>query len=336
MLDLFYWLAYLKIMKANFKISLLIFSVLFGIFLGFKMPASAQETIEPETTTKPFIYEIPLTDLKFSPLSISGSECILNSDDRDSLIIFANPTATSGLSVDLRINNRAAGKYRSILGYDISDCEIPVGATIISATIDLSYIGFDFGDPVGLTIWVYKLTRDEWVETEVSWNNYNLGNAWTIAGGDFTTSAPAGGSAIVPASHATMTWTITDIIQDAIDNEANKVNLLLKYDTEESAGHHDAIFNSREAGANDQILTINYEWEEEEEPVITIETTTYDFIDKYTDASSEASFYLDKRISYGDILLFIPLFFFLIFKIFSVCWNFIFPKSFKALTNNDL
>jgi hypothetical protein len=65
-------------------------------------------------------------------------------------------------------------------------------------------------------------------------------------------------------------------------------------------------------------------------------TTDYEFIEKISDAPEEASFYLDKRISYGDLLIFSVLFLFLLIKIFEICWNFIFPKSIKALTQNDL
>lgn len=65
-------------------------------------------------------------------------------------------------------------------------------------------------------------------------------------------------------------------------------------------------------------------------------TTTLPYIDEISDAPEEASFYLDKRISYGDLAIFSVLLLFLIFKIFAICWNFIFPKSFKALTTNDL
>jgi hypothetical protein len=37
----------------------------------------------------------------------------------------------------------------------------------------------------GTIIRVYKLTRSDWVETEVTWNIYKTGSPWTTAGGDY-------------------------------------------------------------------------------------------------------------------------------------------------------
>lgn len=59
------------------------------------------------------------------------------------------------------------------------------------------------------------------------------------------------------------------------------------------------------------------------------------FISNISDGSG-TDFYLDKRISYGDVWLLIFILMFVIMKIFSIIWNFFVPKMIKALTKNDL
>ncbi len=39
----------------------------------------------------------------------------------------------------------------------------------------------------GQTFYIKRCTRTDWVETEVSWDNYKSGSAWTTAGGDMAT-----------------------------------------------------------------------------------------------------------------------------------------------------
>jgi len=51
---------------------------------------------------------------------------------------------------------------------------------------------------------------------------------------------------------------------------------------------------------------------------------------------TDAHFYLDERITYGDIFLATFMLLFLLAGIFKVVWNFIVPKPVKLLTKNDL
>lgn len=47
-------------------------------------------------------------------------------------------------------------------------------------------------------------------------------------------------------------------------------------------------------------------------------------------------FYLDERISFGDLFIGFFLLIFLMFFIFKAVWTFFMPVSIKALTRNDL
>ncbi|GAI54448.1 unnamed protein product, partial [marine sediment metagenome] len=118
---------------------------------------------------------------------------------------------------------------RSILEFDIS--ELPPGSTLISAILHLYYWALGGKDPLGKTIWAYKLTRTNWVELEATWNIYKTGSNWTAAGGDYVTSTPSGGSTIVPAEYGWMTWNVLAITQDAYDSEI-AAEFLIKFETE--------------------------------------------------------------------------------------------------------
>jgi hypothetical protein len=115
---------------------------------------------------------------------------------------------------------------RTLLEFDISD--LPAGAIIDSAILKLYYYNKADGDPVGRTYWAYKLTRPDWSDSQCKWSVYKTGYSWTNPGGDFVTSNPEGGSAVVPASYGWMSWNIKAIVEDAIANVGGKVEILIK------------------------------------------------------------------------------------------------------------
>lgn len=143
------------------------------------------------------------------------------------------PTANYGTSVALyvRSHDLPDNNDRSILEFDISG--LPADITLISAT--LSLYAWSFASVVGRTYWAYKLTRIDWVEAQATWNIYKTGNNWTVGGGDYVTSEPSGGSAIVPAAAAWMNWDVLAIVQDAYD-EAVAAEFLVRDETENQDG----------------------------------------------------------------------------------------------------
>lgn len=146
--------------------------------------------------------------------------------------LFGHPTYVNrnyGASVNIPVSNYSQAIARSILSFDIS--ALPASPIIASATLKLYYAYYQEIDPVGLTVWAYKLTRPTWVELEASWNSYSTGNAWTTPGGDYVTSNPAGDSIVIPASVGWVEWDIEAIVQDAIDNSLD-VHLLIKFANE--------------------------------------------------------------------------------------------------------
>lgn len=63
-------------------------------------------------------------------------------------------------------------------------------------------------------------------------------------------------------------------------------------------------------------------------------TCSTDFISLIED-NGDAHFYLDERITYGDIFIMSFILLFFLAGIFKLVWDFIFPKTIKALTKND-
>lgn len=57
---------------------------------------------------------------------------------------------------------------------------------------------------------------------------------------------------------------------------------------------------------------------------------------QYVSSTNGAGFYLDQKISYGDIFIVFFLLFFLCWGIFRAVCDFIFPTIIKALTQRDL
>lgn len=151
---------------------------------------------------------------------------------KDTFLSQGAPTTNYGSLTCLFMKNEVNLPLRPILEFDIS--ELPAGATLISASLELYYYLYADNDPVGLTVWAYKLTRTDWVELQATWNNYKTATPWTSAGGDYVTSAPSGGSTTFPAGYGWMTWNVLAIVQDAFDGEIS-AEFLVKFAAEDKA-----------------------------------------------------------------------------------------------------
>lgn len=149
-----------------------------------------------------------------------------------------------GTETFIALNNGPFGAYRPILGFDIST--LSNALLIEEARMKIYYYTEANDDPSGLTVWAYKLTRDDWHEEQSSWNSYKTGSSWSSAGGDYVTSNPSGDSQDMPAAmgHRWMEFDVKDIVQDAIDNELTHVNILVKFADEDDPADHTPSFYS--------------------------------------------------------------------------------------------
>ena len=176
---------------------------------------------------------------------------------KDTCLEKAHPDSNKGAGDYLTLWDNYSTTWRAIPEFALSD--IPAGATISSATLRLYYYFYSAANPVGKTVWAYKLTRTDWVELEATWNAYKTGSSWTAAGGDYVTSSPAGGSTVFPASYDWMSWNVLAIVQDAYTNGI-PAEFLVKFANEIWSGGIDsyAVFHSKEYGSLIPELVIEY------------------------------------------------------------------------------
>jgi hypothetical protein len=169
------------------------------------------------------------------------------------------------LEVAVSNTNGTQQRERSLLRFDISS--IPAGSQILSATLSLFYydsISLSTSSPYGRTYWAYMLTQTAWDENLTNWNNYDGTNAWTTAGGDYTTKD--GASTTVPRYFDWMSWAVTNQVKTQYSSGSGTANFIMK-DGTESVDYNASIgcdFVSRES-----VTSVNLE------PVLTVEYSTY-------------------------------------------------------------
>jgi len=194
------------------------------------------------------------------PIDVDSTELVVQPSSKDTYFRLSYPDNNYGGLAYLTINDDWDNVYRGILEFDISG--LPSGATLDSASFQLYYGSKSGTDPSGKTVWAYKLTRTDWVESEATWNSYKSGSAWTDAGGDYVTSSPSGGSTTFPASYGWVAWNVLAIVQDAYDN-TNPAEFLVKFEDETlTSGYGYATLYPREYTTDPDLqptLVIEYE-----------------------------------------------------------------------------
>jgi len=168
-----------------------------------------------------------------------------------------NPTTNNGTGTEIRLTSWTGGARRSILAFDgITD--IPADATIDDATLSVYYFAWGTSDPVGKNQLFYKLDRNDWVESQATWNVYSTGNSWASAGGDYSTMLS---SSTIPASVGNwVSVDITSYVASLYASSTDEANLLMRFATE-NTGDTTARYYSREYTGDTSLtpkLVINY------------------------------------------------------------------------------
>lgn len=176
----------------------------------------------------------------------------LQDADKDTFVSNASKNTNYGSATYINAGDRLDNETRGIIEFVLTG--LPAGATISSATLSLYYYYYvpppSWIDPVGKTIMAYKVTRTDWVEAQATWNIYKTANNWSVAGGDYVTSNPAGASSVVPAGYGWMTWDVAALVQEANDASA-ALELIIRFLNEAQGSNYSAMrFYSAEYTTN--------------------------------------------------------------------------------------
>lgn len=170
---------------------------------------------------------------------------------KDNYIDSSNPNTNYGTGTALALYNNTGLKDRILLTFDISAFTLPSSAVDTAKMYLYYYASIADIDVVGLKVNVYKLRRNDWHETESTWNVYKSSTNWGTAGAGNTTSdidTTIASSFNFPAAASWIEIDVKDIVIDAIDNASSIVNLRLNFDVETAGAgaSSGAVFYSSE------------------------------------------------------------------------------------------
>lgn len=147
----------------------------------------------------------------------------------DASINSLSPNLNSGGGTQLKIGFETGAKatfsHRGVFRFSLA--EFPNQATVDSASLSLRYIDNGLGFPATVN---YITTHfNDWVEGNVTWNDYTFSNPWNTPGGDFDTTDRAlfNFSTVHPPDG----FTIIDVkalVERAIAAGRNQLNVLVK------------------------------------------------------------------------------------------------------------
>lgn len=142
------------------------------------------------------------------------------------------PNANFGTANPTRVE-RLGGLPGDPIGRTLMDADIsaiPAGNVIASTS--MLEINVQSRSSSSEPTTIHRITQAAWTEAGVTWNKYDGTNSWTTPGGDYSTPAvPFTG----PAANGWLTITGADLaafLQDALDNQAGIVRILLRVDDE--------------------------------------------------------------------------------------------------------
>jgi hypothetical protein len=153
----------------------------------------------------------------------------------------SSATTNYGSATTLLVGDSANGNQRSILTFTLPN---------ISGTITNIKLHVVFSSTLTKSMNAHLLTRNNWVENQATWNIYSTGNNWTSSGGDYSTL-------IGNTSSISNTDTIFDFGTSTNSSFNDRLDILLKLNTESSSGWS-LPFNSVENSTGKPYLEITY------------------------------------------------------------------------------
>lgn len=152
------------------------------------------------------------------------------------------PTTNLDTSMDVGLffsGGSKAVSRRSLITFDLasalSGSALVAGDLVTGAQLDIDVLTIVGASSEPATM--HRVTRADWVESQMTWNIYKTANNWTTAGGDIDATTPTPKAFTMPA--ATGAYTLSGIgtfVQDALDNRSKLFNVRLKLDDEANDG----------------------------------------------------------------------------------------------------
>jgi choice-of-anchor C domain-containing protein len=137
----------------------------------------------------------------------------------DTYVASAFTTTNYGNSTSLIVNRSGGGigSQRPLIFFSISD--IPTGATITSATLELNATAVSGS----MSVEVYRMTR-AWSENGATWNTSDGSTSWTTVGGDFNATAV---STITASATGIHSFDITSLVSGWHEGTFSNFGLIL-------------------------------------------------------------------------------------------------------------
>ncbi len=179
----------------------------------------------------------------------------------DAMISQPSPDTNYGANGTCELNifylgQTKTGWTRVVANFDVS--AIPAGSVISSAKL-VRY--FNSTSPGGNDEKISRCKRPaDWVEGEVTWNDYKLSAPWTNGGGDYDDASPGVLIAALPSgSGSHETAGLGPYVEDALANRGGVVSLHHRLAAEAPGASRYYIWRSSEFGSDEWRLVVDYE-----------------------------------------------------------------------------
>jgi hypothetical protein len=145
--------------------------------------------------------------------------------------------APDGLDIKNIVGVDLTKYFRTWLHFNL--VSIPTDSVITSALLKMSVKATN---ATGAECTIHRLTQPDWLEEQLTWYDYNTGASlsWVTPGGDYTATGAITYNMAVATGTDAQVVDITTLVQDAIDNRAKQLHLLIKK-TVETVGSFSGI-----------------------------------------------------------------------------------------------
>jgi len=196
-------------------------------------------TLIPKTTVALGILVLVVPGAIAAPLELAPSQ--------DARILRLGGYGDANFATDiLSVYTFQDNIQRSLIQFDLSQVGLTPGMRVGSAQLVLT-ASTSYGPSNGKPMEAYRVTR-EWAETGLTWNRADVGEPWSVPGGDYagvvsgSADSPWAVNTSSPATGEVVTWDVTRLVDLWLEGMAPNYGLLLT----SSEGNY-LVFQQRES-----------------------------------------------------------------------------------------